>query len=245
MDTSGNLYGSTFLGGTSSNCTYSGVLGCGTVFELTTGSPAVTLSSTKLSFSDQAIDTTSVAKTVTLTNTGTATLDITSISITAGTSVYAISNDACGSTLKASKKCTIKVTFSPTALGAATGTLTFTDNATGSPQTVSLSGTGVVQAKLTPATYTFPKTTVGTTSAAHTFTLKNNLPTMLTGISFSTAAPFAVSTSTCGTTLDTKKSCTISVTFSPTATGKATGTLTVDDSANDSPQTASLSGTGD
>jgi type 1 fimbria pilin len=75
--------------------------------------------------------------------------------------------------------------------------------------------------------------------------LRNNQPTALTGITYSTAPPFAISTSTCGTTLDSKKSCTISVTFSPTETGVATGTLTVTDSANDSPQTVTLSGTGD
>jgi uncharacterized repeat protein (TIGR03803 family) len=101
------------------------------------------------------------------------------------------------------------------------------------------------QATLTPATHTFPKTKVGDTSAAYKFTLKNNLPTTLTGISYSTAAPFAVSASTCSTTLESKKSCTISVTFSPTQTGTATGTLSVSDSANNSPQAASLSGTGD
>jgi trimeric autotransporter adhesin len=143
------------------------------------------------------------------------------------------------------KTCKVSVTFTPTTLGALSDTLSFTDNATGSPQTVSVSGTGEVQASLTPASHTFPKTKVGDTSAAYKFTLKNNLPTTRTGISYSTTAPFAVSTSTCGTTLDSKESCTISVTFSPTATGKATGTLSVSDSANNSPQTASLAGTGD
>jgi Abnormal spindle-like microcephaly-assoc'd, ASPM-SPD-2-Hydin len=182
---------------------------------------------------------------VTLSNSGTVTLNISSIAITAGNSFFAISSNTCKSTLGAGKKCTVKVTFTPTALSAETGTLTFTDDATGSPQTVSLSGTGVAQATLTPARYTFPKTKVGTTSAAKKFTLMNNLATTLTGISYSTNAPFAVSTATCTTTLASKKSCTISVTFSPTATGIAAGTLTVNDSANSSPQTASLSGTGD
>jgi hypothetical protein len=138
----------------------------------------------------------------------------------------------------------VKVTFTPTQLGALADTLSFTDNASGSPQTVALSGTGVAQATLTPASLTFPKTTVGTASTAKNVILKNNLPTTLTGISFSTTGPFAVSTSTCSTTLNSKESCTIGVTFSPTETGKASGTLDVSDSANNSPQTATLSGTG-
>jgi hypothetical protein len=130
-------------------------------------------------------------------------------------------------------------------VGAMTGTLSFTDNASGSPQNVSLSGTGEAQATLTPSSHTFPKTKVGSTSAAYKLTLKNNLATTLTGVSYSTKAPFAASASTCTVTLESKKSCTISVTFSPTKTGTATGTLTVVDSANDSPQTSSLTGTGD
>jgi hypothetical protein len=209
------------------------------------GSPTTMFSPTSLSFGNQPINTTSTAKTVTLTNTGTATLGITSVSITQSASPFTISINTCGATLDAGKKCTVKVTFTPTTLSAVTGTLSFTDNSTGSPQTVLLSGTGEAQANLTPVSYTFPKTKVGTASATHNFTLKNNLPITLTGITYSTAAPFAVSTTTCGTTLASKKSCTISITFSPTTTGKATGTLTIQDSANNSPQTATLSGTGD
>jgi hypothetical protein len=208
-------------------------------------SPTVTLSPTSLSFGNQAINTTSAAKTVTLKNTGATTLYDSSIAITAGNSFFAISNNTCGATLAAGKTCKVSLAFTPTQLTAETGTLTFTDNAPGSPQTVSLSGTGVAQATLAPSSHTFAKTTVGSTSTPYNFTLKNNLSTTLTGISYSTAAPFAVSNSTCTTTLDSKKSCTISVTFSPTVTGKVTGTLTVNDGADKSPQTASLSGTGD
>jgi nucleoside-specific outer membrane channel protein Tsx len=211
---------------------------------LTVTGTTVTLTPTSLSFVDQAVNSTSTAKTVMLKNTGTVQLNISGIAVTLGTN-FAISNNTCGATLAVGKTCKVSVTFTPTQLGSLTDTLVFTDSAISSPQAVSLSGTGEVQVTLTPSSYTFRTTKVGDTSAAHAFTLKNNLPTPLTGISFSTAAPFAVSASTCGTTLDSKKSCTISVTFSPTATGAATGTLTVDDSANDSPQTSSLSGTGD
>jgi hypothetical protein len=128
-------------------------------------------------------------------------------------------------------------------LGAFAGTLTFTDNASGSPQIVSLTGTGVAQATLTPAIYTFPRTKVGATSPAHNFTLRNNLWTTLNGISYSTQGNFAVLTTTCGTSLGARTSCTISVTFSPKATGTLTGGLTVKDSANNSPQISNLKGT--
>jgi FG-GAP repeat/Abnormal spindle-like microcephaly-assoc'd, ASPM-SPD-2-Hydin len=211
---------------------------------VTPSAPEVRLSPPSLNFGSQAINTTSAAKTVTLSNIGTATLNLSNVAITLGTN-FSISNNNCGSALAAGKTCKVSVTFTPAQLGTATDTLSFIDDASDSPQTLSLSGTGYPQVTLTPSSHTFPKRKVGSTSLAYQFTLKNNLPTTLTGISFSTAAPFAVSASTCGTTLNSKASCTISVTFSPTATGTATGTLEVSDSANDSPQTTSLSGTGD
>ncbi len=66
------------------------------------------------------------------------------------------------------------------------------------------------------------------------------------GISYTIASPFAISPlSTCATTLESKKSCIFKVTFSPTAAGPATGTLTVTDSANDSPLSVVLEGDGD
>jgi hypothetical protein len=202
----------------------------------------VTLTPASLSFGTVAVDTISTAKPVTLKNTGTATLDITSVVPSTG---FAISTTTCGSTLAVGKTCKVSVTFDPTALGAQTGTLSFTDNATGSPQSVSLSGTGVVQAKLTPISATFAKTKVGTTSAAKTFTLTNDLNVTLNSINISTSGAFAVSTTTCGSSLAKKTHCTISVVFKPTGTGATTGSLSVSDTANNSPQTSSLTGTGD
>lgn len=202
----------------------------------------VTLTPTSLAFGSVAIDNTSAAKSVTLKNTGTATLDITSIVPSAG---FAISSTTCGSTLAIGKTCKVSVTFKPTKLGAQTGTLAFTDNATGSPQTVSLSGTGIVQAKLTPVSAAFPKTAVGSASTAKIFTLMNDQNVSLNGITISTSGAFSVSATTCGSSLAAKLKCTISVVFKPTATGSTTGLLSVSDSANNSPQTAKLTGTGD
>ena len=132
------------------------------VYPLTT----VTLSPAALSFGDEALNDTSAAKTVTLTNTGSATLDIGNIAASAN---FAISANACGATLAVKTKCKVSVTFTPTAPGALTGTLTFNDNVSNSPQTVALWGIGIEPATLTPATATYAKRKVGTTSAAKTF----------------------------------------------------------------------------
>jgi len=202
----------------------------------------VSISPTALSFGNVAINSTSAPKTVTLENTGSTALEISSI--TASTP-FAVSSNTCGATLASGKICKVSVTFTPTQLGPLTGTLSFTDNAAGSPQAVALSGTGVTDAKLSPASATYAKQKVGTISAAKTFTLTNNQTVALTSIAISTTGDFAVSSSTCTTSLAAKGKCTISVTFTPSATGKRTGQLRVSDSASNSPQTSNLTGTGD
>ena len=105
--------------------------------------PAVGLAPTSLSFANQPLNTTSAAQTVTLTNTGTGPLTINSI---AASGDFAASPGATPCpisplTLAAGANCTISVTFTPTAAGTRMGTLTITDNATGSPHSVSLTGT--------------------------------------------------------------------------------------------------------
>ena len=237
-----NLFGTASFGGDSSdsNCVDAG--GCGVVFELTSEvAPVVKLSPSSLTFANQVVDTTSAPKTVTVTNVGSATLDFTSITASGD---FAIASKTCGATLAVGASCKVKVTFTPTQLGARTGALTFTDNAPNSPQQVPLSGTGVSEVTLTPASYTYKKTKVGTTSAAKKFTLTNNQTVTLTSIVISTTGDFAVQSTTCGSTLAAKAKCTISVTFTPTQTGTRTGQLSVSDNAPGSPQTASLTGTG-
>jgi hypothetical protein len=93
-----------------------------------------------LSFGNQIVETSSSAQTVTLTNRGDAALAISSIATGGGFS----QNNTCGITLSAGASCGIGVTFKPTAAGTVTSALIISDNAAGSPQTVALSGTGLV-----------------------------------------------------------------------------------------------------
>src|SRR5271170_3287165 len=99
-------------------------------------SAQITLSTTSMLFGNEAVGVTSAAKKVTLTNAGTATVTFNSIT-TSGP--FAESATTCGTTIKAGKTCTVSVTFTPTAVGTETGTLTIADTASNSPQTVSLS----------------------------------------------------------------------------------------------------------
>lgn len=100
--------------------------------------PGIMLSTTGLSFSAQNTGSTSTAQTVTLTSSGSGALSITSI---AATGDFAETNN-CGSSVAAAATCTISVTFTPTAGGTRTGAVNITDNASGSPQSVSLTGIG-------------------------------------------------------------------------------------------------------
>ena len=205
------------------------------------GQPVVSLSTTALAWGNVVVGTTAAAKSVTLHNTGTGVLNIASI---APSGDFAVSSTTCGSTLAIGKSCVVRVTFTPTQVGSRTGALTFTDNASDSPQSVSLSGTGTVQAMLSPATATWSAIKVGSNGAAKTFTLSNKQSVALTGISIATSGDFNVSTTTCSSSLAAKTNCTISVIFSPTQTGTRTGTLQVSDNTITSPQVSNLTGTG-
>ena len=208
-----------------------------------TAGPIVTLTPTSLAFPNTVVGATSNAKSVSLINSGNGTLNIGSI---AASGDFALTTSAkpCGSTLAPGKNCKIAVTFTPTQDGTRTGTVTITDNAANSPQSVALSGSGSLQATLSPTHKMFQATKVGSTSAAKVFTLENKQNVALTGISTSTTGDFSVSSTTCSSSLAAKSSCTISVVFSPTQTGARTGSLAVNDSAVGSPQTASLTGNG-
>jgi Abnormal spindle-like microcephaly-assoc'd, ASPM-SPD-2-Hydin len=102
-----------------------------------TSGPNATLSAASLTFATQLVGTTSPAQSITLTNYGTTTLNITSI-----TATNFGETDTCAAGLASGASCTISVTFTPSATGSVTGTLSVADNALGTPQTVSLSGTG-------------------------------------------------------------------------------------------------------
>jgi phospholipase C len=103
------------------------------------GQSAVTLSPSNLTFPSQLVSTTSSIRKVTLENTGTATLVISNI---AASTNFAETNN-CQAPVPPGHKCAIEVTFTPLTTGTLTGAVTITDNATGSPQSVGLTGIGI------------------------------------------------------------------------------------------------------
>ncbi len=104
--------------------------------------PVASLSPSSLSFGNQKTNTTSAAKTITLTNTGTTQLALNTVSISGNFALASGTTCAHGTALAPNGKCLINVTFKPTSKGSKSGTVTVTDNALRGTSTVSLSGTG-------------------------------------------------------------------------------------------------------
>jgi hypothetical protein len=103
----------------------------------------VTLSPGTLNFGTITVGSTSAPKTETVTNNQKVTLTINSITITgANAGDFTQTGTTCGGTLAAGAKCTITLTFTPSAKGIRNATLKLTDSASTSPQTAKLTGTG-------------------------------------------------------------------------------------------------------
>ena len=213
-----------------------------------TTSPAISLSPNPVTFGNQAVNTSSAARTVTLSNTGTAALTITGISITGANANNFTQTNNCSASVNAGASCTINVIFRPTANGSRTASLRVADNATGSPHLVPLSGTGTSPAvSLSPNSLAFPIQMRNTTSPPRTVTLSNTGTAALTITSITitgTSASSFAQTNNCPSSLNASATCTISVTFRPTATGSRTASLRVADNATGSPHSVSLSGFG-
>jgi hypothetical protein len=208
------------------------------------GSGAVAaLNPASLIFSAQTVGTSSAAQTVTLANTGNATLNLGNIQIAGD---FAEINN-CPSALDPNSSCTLNVTFTPTVTGSRIGALTLSDNSQDSPQTVTLAGTGSVAsapiATVTPTSLAFPGQQVAISSAARTVTLTNNGNAALNINTIQSTGDYA-QTNTCPTAIAASSSCTISITFTPTASGMRNGTLTINDNALGTPQMVGLSGAG-
>ena len=160
---------------------------------------------------------------------------------------FTISGNTCPPTLAGGASCQLNVTFSPQAVGTRTASIQITDNATNSPQNVSLTGTGATTTLTVPSSLTFSSQTVSTTSAAQQVNVQNggSVTAVLNNFSItgSNAGDFAISANTCGATLAASASCVVSLTFSPSATGTRSASLQITDSASNSPQTVLLSGT--
>jgi trimeric autotransporter adhesin len=213
--------------------------------------PTATLSPSTLSFGNVTSGVTSSAQMLTLSNTGNAALTISGITIGGANPSDFAETNTCGESLAAGATCTISVTFTPGSAASFAATVSVADNATGSPQTATLSGSGtapaVAVAALSPSTVSFGNVVTGVTTSAQTVTVSNtgNAALTISGVTIggTNTTDFA-ETTTCGESLAAGASCTIAVTFTPGSVASFTATISVADSAAGSPQSVTLSGAG-
>jgi hypothetical protein len=212
-----------------------------------TGVAPVTLLPGELSFGIQPEGIKSAVQTVTLTNAQIEPLNISQIEFSGtAASDYAAGGNCPISpkTLGAGLSCNITVTFTPSAVGSRTASLTITDGASSSPQAVGVMGTAIAPVAVAPTSQTFTSRTVGTTSGAQTLTITNDLSTELMFSSIAASGDFAIASNTCGSGIGAALKCTVGVTFTPTGVGQRSGTVTINDNAFGSPLVIALSGTG-
>jgi len=157
-------------------------------------------------------------------------------------------NDNCsGTDLAASGgSCTVDVVFNPSHTGSFNESLIITDNGMGSPQSYSVTGSGLIPPAASPVRINFSNQTIGTTSADRIVTFTNNNPIALNFSTDSVTGDFALDSDTCAgqSVPGNGGTCSIGVSFTPTAKGTRTGTLSVNNSSSSSPQTVGLSGPG-
>ena len=201
------------------------------------------LSSKSLSFSSVDVGTTGPAKTITLKNSGSGTMDLSGIAVTPPFS----ETSTCQRTLDSGASCTISVKFLPLTSGAVSRTLSIYDNAySGSPQTVSLSGTGVWPSSsgritLSPSSLSFGTVSKGSKSAPQAVTLHNGTSSSIAVVNIWIGWSYS-ETNYCGSSLAAGASCTIDVTFAPLGTGAIKENLLV--RAGSAYLATSLTGTG-
>jgi hypothetical protein len=204
--------------------------------------PNATLNPTALTFPAQLVFTSSQVQSVTLSNISAGTLFIDSL-VVAGQ--FAQTNN-CGDSLSAGASCSINVSFQPLNRGTLTGSITITDNAPNSPQTVSLTGTGTF-IQLIPTSINFGTQPIHTTSVGHKIavTNKGSVAVAVSSIAIvgQNAGDFA-QTNTCGSSIASGATCTITVTFTPTVRGNRTANVSITDNGGGSPQKVSLQGVG-
>lgn len=208
-----------------------------------TTAPAVTFSSAALSFGTIGTGASSTVQNVTLTNSGNATLAINSATASGD---FAVASNGCLATLGSGSSCVLGLTFTPTAVGARTGTLSLATNAANSPQTVALTGTGgTSQSTVSSAALVFGSVTIGNSSPSQTLTITNGgtAPLAISGLKLATG-DFTQMSTNCSAAVAVGGSCQVVLLFTPTVTGTRTSTLTVTSNAGNSPQVVALSGTG-
>jgi hypothetical protein len=191
------------------------------------GPATILTGASELGFGSIATGETSAAKTLTVTDQGTAAL--TGLTITLN-GAFRLEEKKCGSTLAANASCSLQIVFAPIAAGAQSGTLTISSTTKwASPAAVALTGTGAAQPLLaaSPTQLVFGSVETGKASRALSVGLTNPGTGAVTGLSLGVTGDFTIAENGCGATLAANGACSAQIQFVPKSSGKLGGTLTV------------------
>jgi len=199
----------------------------------------------KAAFGTQLMGTTAAPKNFIFRNNAATTLAIDKIYFMGANASDFNQTNTCGSAVAAGAKCTIALSFSPSALNQRRAVLVISDSDSASPQAVALSGFGTV-VSFSPTKLSFGSQSLGTVaSKSMTLTNTGQVVLKITSISVTGAAAGDFSqTNNCTAGVPANGHCTITVTFKPTVSGTRNAGVTVKDSGGGSPQGVHLTGTG-
>lgn len=206
----------------------------------------------KVDAGNQPVGTPSTPRTITFTNVGPGAVDVTGVTVTPAGGPWTLTGTTCNGAIALDATCTATVVFTPSALGAATATITVTHSGLHSPMTYNLTGVGVPggppSVSIAPTASNVGRVLLTTTSGTKDITISNAGPGTFvpTGVTFADRVPpgsagdagsFSVVSNTCGATVDPGTSCVIKVALTPTEQRAYAATLTVAGTVDGAPLT--------
>jgi Protein of unknown function (DUF4038)/Putative collagen-binding domain of a collagenase/Abnormal spindle-like microcephaly-assoc'd, ASPM-SPD-2-Hydin len=198
-----------------------------------TGAPAASLTPSWTDFGVQAIGTNSRQRVITLTNTGSAQLQISRLALLGTDQNDFHLNPHCSLSLAPGENCSLMATFSPSRTGALQSVVAVSDSANGSSQTLTLRGFGT-NLTSSEAALDFGDQKVGVPSGAKAIVFTNNGASALQVARLTVVGADAQDfseISTCNETLPPGAQCTVSLTFQPSAKGQRYAALQINDAA--------------
>ena len=221
-------------------------VGCATVTspQPPTSSPTLSLSATTFNFQNVVVGQ-SAKQTLTISNTGTAAAQMSALSVS--NTAFSVTGPAVPLTISPASSLTYTISFTPTAAGSASATLSITTSASSAPVSVSLTGNGqsaVATLVITPVSINFGNLALNTTST-QTVTLQNsgNISLTLQGVTVA-GSEFGYSSLSPGVSLAPNQQVVFQVSFTPTVAGPASATVSLLSPNLSSPATLSLTGDG-
>jgi Lactonase, 7-bladed beta-propeller/Abnormal spindle-like microcephaly-assoc'd, ASPM-SPD-2-Hydin len=227
-----------------------------------TPQPILSLSATSLSFVSSAINATTPAQNLTITNTGSAPLSITNIQLTGPNAAdFKLTNDCNQPSYAQSNGCTLSVTFTPSASGSRVAQILISDNASAPTPTIALSGVAASSGgsgggnpspppqpvlTLSATSLSFVSTAINATTPTQYLTIKNtgSAPLSITTIQLTgpNAADFEMTNDCGGPSYSQNNGCTLSVAFTPSASGSRSAQILITDNAPTAVPTIALNG---